>query len=570
MQLKKTVIVLLTMVLILGMGLPSAYATETADTMDVYGRYEEPIKLTSVFVSSTAIEEMLAGLGTGETIEDNRWTRLMKDVLNIEVEYIAVVDAAQYNEKINIMLASGQMPDFLTDISATTVKQMVEGELLMPVRELFDDWASDENKALHGITRYLNWTAFNFNDDYYAIPTVGEGDTLDSTSMLWIRRDWLENLNLDLPETLEELDAIIEAFATGDPDQNGVDGDTLGLGLLGGDQFLELAAGYFNSNSAYPKIWLDKEGKLEKGLIQPEVKNTLSKLHDLYVNGSIDTEFSIKGSAQLGEDIANGKVGLFFGSHASPLLYGFAAEKAVDPNTDWVSLPIPGKSSVPAASEVIDGVVISKNCENPEAIVKMMNVSNLYDLLAADNETKEYYVTDGHNFVRPVTYPHPSMGNLYMALVASKMMEGMDFPTARDAAIDEFYSEEDAPVLKEIFKFDTQSIVYNLFMPYVESGSSDAYPWYIIFGPEGSEHVLRYYWDNYDAKLQPDMYSGPVTELMSQFASTEQTMRDEMFVRIIMGEDDISAFDTFVQNFMAVGGTDVTNEANEWYAQQAE
>ncbi len=570
MHLKRLIVLLLAMVLVLGIGLPGAYAMGTDEIGDLIGRYEEPITLTSVFVSSSAIEEMLAGLGTGETIEDNRWTRLMKDVLNIDIEYIAVVDAAQYNEKINIMLASGQMPDFLTDITATTVKQMVEGELLMPVRDLFDEWASDENKALHGVTRYLNWTAFNFNDDYYAIPTVGEGDTLDSTSMLWIRRDWLNNLNLEQPETIEDLDAIIEAFATGDPDQNGVDGDTLGLGLLGGQQFLELAAGYFNSNSAYPKIWLEKDGALEKGLIQPEVKNTLAKLHELYVNGYIDTEFSIKGSAQLAEDIATGKVGMFFGSHASPLLYGFAAGKAMDPNSDWIALPIPGKSSMPAASGVIDGVVISKNCKNPEAVIKMMNVSNLYDLLASDIETKEYYVTDGHNFVRPVTYPHPSMGNLYMALVASKMLEGMDFPTARDAAIDEFYSEEDAPVLKEMFKNETESIVYNLFMPYVESQSTDAYPWYIIFGPEGSEHVLRYYWDHYDEKLQPDMYTGPVTETMSMFASTEQTMRDEMFVRIIMGEDDISAFDTFVQNFMAVGGTDVTIEANEWYAEQAQ
>ena len=84
MLLKKLVVVLLAIVIVLGMGPSSAYGTEATDAKDVYGKYEEPITLTTVFVSSTATEEMIAGLGTDETLENNRWTQLMKDELNID------------------------------------------------------------------------------------------------------------------------------------------------------------------------------------------------------------------------------------------------------------------------------------------------------------------------------------------------------------------------------------------------------------------------------------------------------------------------------------------------------
>ena len=545
---------------------PSPSSQTVEETVDPFGKYDTPITLTSVFASASAVTDMLSGLGTGETLDDNRWTKLMKDELNIDVQYTAEVDMSQFNEKINIMIASGQVPDYLTGLSATTVKQMVDGGLVIPVRDLSDKWSSDVNKTFNNINKYLNWSAFNFDNDYYAIPTVGDSDPLDNTSIIWIRRDWLKNLNLQEPKTLEDLDNVIKAFATQDPDQDGAS-DTVGLGVMGGDQFLSSIMGYFNSNNAYPDIWLkDQNGKLAKGLVMPEVKNTLAKLQDIYAKGYIDTEFSIKGVPQMTEDIANGKVGMFFGIHASPLVYGFAAEKAVDPKADWVALPLPGKASISAPAAVITGTVISKNCKNPEAVIKMMNVANKFDV-SADAETKNFYVNDAHNFVVPVKYPHLPMTNLYMCLNTTKMLNGMDVATARDSAIDEFYPPEDAAIIKKMFENETENIIYTLVNPYVQNQTADNYPWYIIFGPEGSENVLRTYWDNYNSALQQDMYLGPITENMSEYAPTEQKMRDETFTRIIMGQDDISAFDDFVKNISAVGYSDVEQEVNDWYQQ---
>lgn len=60
----------------------------------------------------------------------------------------------------------------------------------------------------------------------------------DSVDLMWIRQDWLENLGLSQPKTIDELINVIEKFTTDDPDGNGVD-DTYGLGVTGALTFLQ-------------------------------------------------------------------------------------------------------------------------------------------------------------------------------------------------------------------------------------------------------------------------------------------------------------------------------------------
>ena len=45
-----------------------------------------------------------------------------------------------------------------------------------------------------------------------------------------------------------------------------------------------------------------------------------------------------------------------------------------------------------------------------------------------------------------------------------------------------------------------------------------------------------------------------------------ETMRDEIYTKIIIGESSIDDFDTFVADFNKLGGDDMTAEVNEWYS----
>ncbi|WP_321027584.1 hypothetical protein [Eisenbergiella sp.] len=61
-------------------------------------------------------------------------------------------------------------------------------------------------------------------------------------------------------------------------------------------------------------------------------------------------------------------------------------------------------------------------------------------------------------------------------------------------------------------------------------------------------------------------FVGAPTETMTEKLSTLETMRDEIYTKIIIGESSIDDFDTFVADFNKLGGDDMTAEVNEWYS----
>ena len=104
-----------------------------------------------------------------------------------------------------------------------------------------------------------------------------------------------DQLGLQPPKTMDDVLEISKAFTQKDPDGNGQQ-DTYGIAatqylwdpVMG---FTGFMAGY----GAYPNIWLeDESGKLVYGGIQPEVKQALKALQEMYRNHEIDSEFILK------------------------------------------------------------------------------------------------------------------------------------------------------------------------------------------------------------------------------------------------------------------------------------
>ena len=73
-----------------------------------------------------------------------------------------------------------------------------------------------------------NFGSSKENDVLYGIPS-GNAERIPS-QFLWIRKDWLDKLGLDVPKTLDDVVEVARAFKNDDPDGNGVD-DTWGLGV---------------------------------------------------------------------------------------------------------------------------------------------------------------------------------------------------------------------------------------------------------------------------------------------------------------------------------------------------
>lgn len=521
---------------------PSASPEASADTDGPFEKYAEPITITSV-------KNLGAGnldFPEGDDIENNVWTREYKDTLNIDVKLLWTTNEQQYDQKLNIAITSDDLPDVMV-VKNTQLKMMYENNQLMDMTQILPDNWADFTKEVLNADGGDGLKSATFDDKLMAIPVVGTG--LMSCKVLWVRTDWLDRLGLELPKTVEDMLKVSDAFTNNDPDGNGVK-DTFGLAVHkdlfeGGYASLE---GFFNAYNAYPLIWTKKDNSLTYGTVQPEAKTALAVLQDLYAKGQLDPEFGVKDANKVNEEVGAGKFGMFFGDFWN--MAWLNDVKVEHPEMEWVPIAIPANNGTPAKAGKTFGtgtyIVINKNCKNPEAVVKMLNLQ-LEKSYGATAEPTVYNITpDGYGayaYTIPVGV-EPGMKNFIAAEKVSDAVKTGDTSKLND---------------EEKSYYDMSMLAIG--------GDYKNSNWHQLkmFGPDGSLTVINKYWA--DGNVMSDEFFGAPTETMAEKLSTlkKQTLTD--FTAIIMG-DPIDDFDKFVTNWNNLGGKAMTDEVNAWYAGQ--
>ena len=54
----------------------------------------------------------------------------MRELFNIDIEYVFLAAKEQYDERVNLMLASGDLPDVM-NVSLTQMHQMIDGDQIL-------------------------------------------------------------------------------------------------------------------------------------------------------------------------------------------------------------------------------------------------------------------------------------------------------------------------------------------------------------------------------------------------------------------------------------------------------
>ncbi len=498
---------------------------------DPFGRYDETVTISSVKNLGVAPLEF----PEGDSLKDNVWTRYYKENLNIEIEWLWSTLESQYDQKVNIAITSGDIPDVMMLRNANQLKMMYENGQLYPVADILETYGSPFVKEVLYSDGGLGMESASFDGTLYAIPHVGSG--LMSTPVLWVRTDWLDDHGLEIPSTKEEFLHVAEVFSTG---------DTYGLGIQK-DLFNTSYAcleGFFNMYGAFYDTWFEKDGGLVYSNIQPEVRDALETLRTMYANGWIDPEFGVKDTDKVNEDVNAGRIGMMFGGFWNAVMFNPA--KVADPTFEWMPVAIPevlngsGKAQIPFSTQY--WYAISANCKNPEAVIRMLNVQ----LEKSYGETAEptvFNITpEGYGPFAYNTFTlEPPMKNFTAAEKVTKAIETGDISALN---------------LEELNYYEMSKLSLG--------GDHTNNNWHQLkmFGPAGSLTVQKSYWDS--SNTVTNAFYGAPTPTMVEKLSTLKTQALTDFTSIIMG-GDISGFDTFVSNWNDLGGRDMTNEVNEWY-----
>ncbi len=527
------------------------------ETPNPLGKYEPPISLSTVKIFSSAIK-----FAPGETPEKNIWTEgYLKDLgIDMKVEWTVTGDepGGAGEQKLNIAIASNDLPDIIP-VNAKQLKQLVDNDMAEDLTEVLAKYASPQLKEFLEVNEGMALKTSTFDGKVLALPAVAS--SIDSAAMLWIRKDWLDKLQLTEPKTMEDVLKISAAFTHQDPDGNGK-ADTFGLGaskdLYAGG--LHDLTGFLEGYHAYRNLWIkDAEGKLVYSGIQPEVKTALTKLREMFEDGQIDPEFGVKDSGKVNEQAVSGKIGMFYGAHWNafwPLPDAFAQ----DNKAQWKPYPIVSADGDPASPSVSLGVdpassaayfVFKKGSPHPEALIKLANYF-------AD---KEYGWDTGGvdlNFHQPVPNPEGYSRWVFASVYAPDPAQNINIYRGVKAVID----NNDQSALKNLQTKDNYDN-YQKFM----NGDLALYGSALWSGPKDSSlSILDYYLNN--SLGVTDLFYGSKTGTMVQKQSTLDKLQLESFTKIIMGADPVEAFDKFVSDWKKLGGDAITQEVNEWYAAQ--
>lgn len=516
-------------------------APTEAPVVDPNAKYDPPIEVTTVRYTDSSFK-----FKEGESIDNNVWTRAYESELGIKVKNLWVVNGDQFNQKMNLTITSNELPDMFM-VDAKQFRELAEAGMLEDLTPYVEQYGSDLTKEM--IERGKNAkSAASHDGKLMAIPPAE--DYLGSAPLLWVRTDWLQKMNLPEPKTMDDFAKIADAFTNGDPDGDGQK-NSYGLAaskdLIGGYPDL---SGFMNAYHAYMNIWIkDASGKLVNGSVQPEMKTALGKLQEMYKAGQIDKEFGVKDGGKAAELQTAGKVGMSFGAMWNPL-WPLQDNATKDANAEWGAFPIPSSDGTPASAQSkVDFNsfwVVKKGAAHPEAIVKLFNLYN-EKIVSENADPANFHSADGYEFFKYALMAN-GFGTPQGLLAVHK-----NVVAALDAKDGSGLNPEEKSYYDKI----------ELFL----GGDRANWGTNKTFGPGGSWAVIG---ANYvdQGLLKKSEYYGPPTPGMTEKQAILDKLVLETFTKIILGAP-IDGFDKFVTDWNKLGGEQITNEVNEWYASKS-
>lgn len=221
-------------------------------------------------------------------LQTNAYTQWLEEKTNVHIEYETVPEAA-LTEKVNLSLASSEIPDAYLSCnidSASQVKYGKEG-VFVDMAPMIEQYGYEIPKAYEA-NNLLPGAVTTPDGEIFALAGVNECYHCLYCGRAWINQTWLDNLGLDYPETTEDFVNVLRAFKEQDANGNGDPNDEIpftGIGL--GMDFLSP----FGMTDVYGQRYLvNDDGTVRYAYTTEEYKEGIKWAHKLYQDGLIDNE----------------------------------------------------------------------------------------------------------------------------------------------------------------------------------------------------------------------------------------------------------------------------------------
>lgn len=417
--------------------------------------------------------------------------------------------SANYDEKLTLIF-SGQEKD-LPDLAKIQKSQFnklfdyAEQGALMDLTELV--------KQCPNILKNIPQEALDMctkDGKLWAIPVWCSPNRMNTI----IRQDWLDNLSLEVPKTLEEYHDVMKAFTFDDPDGNGVD-DTYGMTGLGMEA-LEPYLGAFGVTGVQDNYWYEEDGALKPQALNPQAKEALAVLRDWYAEGLIDPEFVVmKNESEMNDKAMKNQFGLTYRWWVWESKIQGEMQK-VDEKVTFGRIAPPvgpdGQSGVRGVGLINGCVVMLKGAKNVEACLRLLD------------------------------WMHTEEG---MMTVYSGVEDMHWEKQADDTYVTLPQFDQDASWIQWYSAFESEWPLLQVETPLVQS-RRDAFQWNTI----------------------TNAGDGMVTDAQLRYATDLTTIITDAYTKIITGQEDLSYFEELEKQWNAQGGAEWSEQINALYKEK--
>ncbi|MBE7033016.1 MAG: extracellular solute-binding protein [Ruminococcaceae bacterium] len=357
---------------------------------------------------------------------------------------------------------------------------------------------------------------------YYAFPFIRGERSLQTSAGIIIRKDWLDDLGLEVPETIEEWEVVLKAFK----EEKGAKYP------LCYRTYVEGWGAFSGAYGVVDTLYVDN-GEVKYGALEDGYKDFLTTMNSWYKKGYMPSDFATMDSSLIDSYMINGQSGVFIGSVGSGL--GRIMAAAEEEGYELVAAPYPTlvkgqKPEFGQMDHLVPGTVvaISRDCKDVDLAMKLLDYGYSEEGRMFFNfgiEGESYNMIDGYP-----TYTEEITANAEGLSMSAAMARYIQAYSAGPFVQDARYMEQYASL------------------------------------PQQKDAVQIWSNTNMEEHLLPKIFLRPEeSDKMAKKISSVNSYKDEMLIKFITGAESIGKYDAFVKGLKERGIDEYLKLMNEAY-----
>ncbi len=315
-------------------------------------------------------------------LNENTLTPWIQEKTNVKINFEEIPDT-EWDTKVNLLIASDELPDAFIygGFSAAELADYGSQGVFLALNDIIEEHGHyvkqvfDQQEALPGA-----YTALDGN--IYTLPDINECYHCFYSMRAWINQQWLTNLGLEYPNTVDEFVNVLRAFKEQDANGNGDPNDEIPFSGNATSWNSTIYPFLLNSFLHYDtsNLSVKEDGTVIFTPIQPEFKEGLQWIASLIDEGLIEKEALTQTEEQLKTKGSNLDVALLGGFTSACWWSGVGSDNGEGSRCREYSglSPLEGPNGVRISPWAGTGFnmgnsVITTACEDPVPLFKMLD-----------------------------------------------------------------------------------------------------------------------------------------------------------------------------------------------------